>query len=186
MLQPLPTPPAAWKSVAWDFIVKLPLSKEPMTGVVYNSILVIVDRLTKYAYFLPYKEASTAEELAYIFMKTIVANHGVPDEFISDRDKLFKSKFWTILMASIGVKQKISTAFHPQTDGQSERINETLEQYLRCYVDYQQDDWVRLLPVVQFAFNSAVSETTKVLPFYTNYSFEPEVYKIPMAIESPA
>jgi hypothetical protein len=75
-----------------------------MIGVVYNSILVIVDRLTKYIYFLPYKEASIAEELAYIFIKTIIINYRVPDEFISDRDKLFKSKFWTILIASIGVK----------------------------------------------------------------------------------
>jgi hypothetical protein len=99
--------------VAWDFIVKLLPSKEPMTEVIYDSILVIINRLTKYMYFLLYKEASIAEELAYIFMKTIVANHGVPDEFISDRDKLFKSKFWTTLIALIGVNQKMLTAFHP-------------------------------------------------------------------------
>jgi hypothetical protein len=80
------------------------LFKELIIGVIYNSILVIIDRLIKYIYFLPYKEASIVEELAYIFIKTIIINHGVPDEFISDRDKLFKSKFWTILIASIGIK----------------------------------------------------------------------------------
>jgi hypothetical protein len=84
-----------------------------MTEVIYNSILVIVNRLTKYTYFLLYKEASIAEELVYIFMKTIIANHGVLDEFILDRDKLFKSKFWTIFIALIGINQKMSTAFHP-------------------------------------------------------------------------
>ena len=134
------TPSQPWKSIAWDFVVKLPLSKEPITGIEYDSILVIVDRLTKYAYMLPFSESCTAEELAYAFLKTIVANHGTPEEIISDRDKLFTSKFWTTLIALLGTKHKLSTSFHPQTDAQTERLNQTMEAYLRCYVNYQQDN----------------------------------------------
>ena len=87
------TPKGAWKAIALDFVVKLPLSREPLTKVEYDSIVVITDRMTKYGYFIPYKEASTAEDLAYTFLRTIVSNHGMPDEIISDRDKLFTSNF---------------------------------------------------------------------------------------------
>ena len=140
LLKSLPTPQGAWKSIALDFIVKLPLSKELMTNVMYDSILVITDRLTKYGHFIPYKEASDATELAYTFLKIVIANHGLPEEIISDRDKLFTSKFWKSLMAQLGANHKLSTAFHPQTDGQTERLNQTLEQYLRSYVNHQQDN----------------------------------------------
>jgi hypothetical protein len=102
----------------------------------YDSILVITDRLTKYAYMLLYKEASDAEELAYTFLRIVVANHGVPDEIISDRDKLFTSKFWTALTGLLGVKRKMSTAFYPQTDRQTERLNQTIKAYLRYYINY--------------------------------------------------
>lgn len=150
-----------------------------MTGVVYDSILVITDRLTKYGHFVPYKEASNAEELAYVFKKIVIANHGLPEEIISDRDKLFTSKFWQSLMAQLGTNHKLSTAFHPQTDGQTERLNQTLEQYLRSYVNKQQDNWVELLPLAQFAYNSAVTDTTKTSPFFANHGYNPEVYKTP-------
>lgn len=173
------TPDQPWKSIAWDFVVKLPISKEPVTHVAYDSILVITDRLTKYAYFVPYKEATNAEDLAYTFLKIVVANHGTPEEIISDRDKLFTSKFWSTLMALLGTKLKMSTSFHPQTDGQTERLNQTLEAYLRCYINYQQDNWVQLLPLAQFAYNSAEADSTKTSPFYANYGFHPEAYHTP-------
>ena len=112
-LQPIPPPDRAWKTIALDFIVKLPLSKEPLTNAVYDSILVITDKLTKYTYFLPYKEASNTEELAYTFLKTIVSQHGLPEQIISDRDKLFTAKFWKSLIAQLGVKHKLLTAYHP-------------------------------------------------------------------------
>ena len=111
----VPEPPTrAWGSTALDWITKLPLSKEPMTQTIYDSILVITDRLTKYAYFLPYIEESGAEELAYWFQKTIVSQHGLPDEITSDRDTRLTSNFWQSLMDQLGVKQKLSTAFHPR------------------------------------------------------------------------
>jgi hypothetical protein len=94
-------------------VVKLPNSKDPTTGVEYDSILVVVDRLTKFGYILPFKETYTAEDLARIFMRNIVSIHGIPTEIISDRDKLFTSKFWETLTALMGIKRKMSTAFHP-------------------------------------------------------------------------
>ena len=86
------------KSIAWDFIVKLPKSKERLTNITYNLILVITDRLTKYGYFIPYKESSNTEDLVYAFLRIVIANHGLPEEVISDRDKLFTSKLWKSLM----------------------------------------------------------------------------------------
>ena len=174
------TPSQPWKSIAMDFVVKLPLSKEQWTGREYDSILVITDRLTKYAYMVPYKESSTAEDLSQVFLRTIIANHGTPEEIISDRDKLFTSKFWTTLMALLGTKRKLSTAFHPQTDGQTERVNQTMEAYLRCYVNYKQNNWVDLLPLAQYAYNSAESEGTGVTPFFANYGYTPTAYKAPL------
>ncbi|KFY86131.1 hypothetical protein V498_07592 [Pseudogymnoascus sp. VKM F-4517 (FW-2822)] len=149
LLKSAPVPKGAWKSIALDFIVKLPLSKDPLTGIEYDSILVITERLTKYGKFVPYLEASDAEALAYTFLRVILADHGMPEEIISDRDKLFTSKFWKSLMALLGTNHKLSTAFHPQTDGQTERLNQTLEQYLRSYVNHQQDNWVQILPIAQ-------------------------------------
>lgn len=179
LLQPPSVSTRAWESIAFDFIVKLPPSKEPMTSAVFDAIWVITDRNTKYGYFVPYKESSNAKELAYAFLKVVVSQHGLPKEIISDRDKLFTSKFWSSLMNQLGLNHKMSTAFHPQTDGQTERLNQTLEQYLRSYVNKEQDNWVELLPIAQFALNSAKNETTSVSPFFANYGFEPEAYRQP-------
>jgi RNase H-like domain found in reverse transcriptase/Reverse transcriptase (RNA-dependent DNA polymerase)/Integrase zinc binding domain/Chromo (CHRromatin Organisation MOdifier) domain/Retroviral aspartyl protease len=183
-LQALPTPDRAWRSIALDFVVKLPTSTEPMTGTKFDSILVITDRLTKFGHFIPYKEATNSEELAYVFLRTIISIHGLPDEIVTDRGTTFTSKFWQSLMNQLGANHKLSTAYHPQTDGQTERLNQTLEQYLRCYVNYQQDNWVSLLPLAQFADNSAPTETTKISPFYANYGFQPEAYREPRTTTS--
>ena len=146
-----------------------------MTNAKYDSILVITEKLTKYGYFIPYKESSTTQELAYAFIRVVASQHGLPKQLISDRDKLFTSKFWKSLMQQLGVKQSLSTAFHPQTDGQTERLNQTLEQYLRCYVNYKQDNWVELLPTAQWAYNSSDNEAIGMSPFKANYGYEPEL-----------
>jgi hypothetical protein len=96
-----------------DFVVKLPLSRESWTGHKYDSILIITDRLTKYTYMVSYNKSNTTKKLSHILLRTIIANHGAPKEIISDRDKLFISKFWTTLMALMGTKRKLSSAFHP-------------------------------------------------------------------------
>ena len=150
-----------------------------MTECLFDSILVITDRLIKYGYFIPYKEATNSEDLAYIFLCHIVSTHGLPDEIISDRGTTFTSKFWQSLMQQLGANHKLSTAFHPQTDRQTEQLNQTLEQYLRCYINYQQDNWVSLLPLAQFAYNSATTETTKISPFFANYGFQLQAYRHP-------
>jgi hypothetical protein len=138
-------PRETWQDVTLDFVTKLSLSKKPITGVIYNSIIIVTDRLTKYAYFIPYFKNSLAEDLAYMFYKHIVANYGFPQRIINNRDKLFISRFWKLLMDLSEIYHKLLTAYHPQTDGQIERLNQTMEQYLRCYVNFQQDNWIKLL-----------------------------------------
>jgi transposase InsO family protein len=176
MLQQIRVPDRAWQSVSMDFIVKLPKSKEPMTGIEFDSILVIIERLTRYGIFVPYKEASTAEDLAYAINKTVIANYGLPEEWITDRDKLFTSKFWQTLMSLLGSKIKLSTSYHPQTDGITERLNQTVEIYLRKYLDDQQDDWVVYLPTAQFAYNSSNHTTTGISPHFATYGRHPTAY----------
>ena len=109
-----------WQIIAFDLITKLPSSKEPMTNAEYDSIWMITDLLTKYTYFIPFKEGSSAEQLAYMFQRIIVSMHGMPETIISDRGTTYMSKFWQTLTAQLGIKHKCSTAFHPQTDGQTE------------------------------------------------------------------
>ena len=104
----------------------------------YDVILIITDRLTKCCYFIVYNEAFTAEDLAYMFFKMIVSQHDISKEIISNRDKLFKFKFWQSLMQQIEIHHKLSTTYHSQTDGQTEKMNQTLKQYLRHYVNYRQ------------------------------------------------
>jgi hypothetical protein len=162
-----------------DFITKLPLSKDLTTGTKYNSILTVVDRLTKWSYFFLYKETWSAEQLVDVVFRHIASVHGWPKEWITDRDTKFASKFWQALMTRLGVKSKLSTAYHPQTDGQTERLNAIVEQYLRAFVNFQQDDWVVLLPAAQLAYNTTPTETTKVTPFFANFGFEPDLRQGP-------
>ena len=178
-LQPLPVPQRPWESISFDLITKLPQSREPVTRTMYDSIFVGVDRLTKFAYFLPFKEASSAEDLSYTMMRFIACNHGLPGEMVSDRGNTFVSKFWKALTARLGTNHKASTAYHPQTDGQTERINQIIETWLRCYINFEQNNWVELLPIAQLSYNSAQSESTGKSPFFLNYGFEPEAYRPP-------
>jgi IS30 family transposase len=111
-----------------------------------NSILVVVDRLTKMAHFTPCSKSITAEETTQLIMDGIVRLHGLPEEIVSDRGPQFASKFWHRLFELLGIDIRLFSAFHhPETDGQTERTNQTLEQYFRCTVNYQQDDWLDLL-----------------------------------------
>ena len=152
-----------------DFIVKLPKSKDPVTDLPYDSILVIVNRLTKYLHFIPCNETIAAKQLGYLVIDRLVRNHRLLTTFITDRDKLFTSNYWKTLVTAIGIKHKLSIAFHPQTDGQTKRINQSLEAYLRHYINYTQDNWVLLLLMAQIALNNNASEVTRVIPFYANF-----------------
>jgi hypothetical protein len=165
-----------------DFIVKLPKSKDPVTGIEYDSILTVVERITKYGYFIPFREGTDAPKTAHTVIRMIVANHGLPQEWITDRDPKFTGNFWKTMFGTLGVKSKASTAYHPQTDGQTERLNQTIEQFLRCYVNYEQDNWVALLPMAQMAYNGSKNATTGMTPHFANYGKEIEIERAPLEI----
>lgn len=170
-------PVESWEEVTMDFITKLPPSQELHSGVIYDSILVMVDRLTKYTHFVPCKATLTAEQLGFLVLDRLIRYHGIPAKIISDRDKLFTSAYWRTLVAQMGIHHKLSTAFHPETDGQTERANQTLEAYLRHYVNNAQDNWVSLLPMAQLALNNHASETTKMTPFLANYGKDVPLFR---------
>ena len=150
-----------------DFIVKLLMSHS------CNSIWVVCDRLTRAAHFVCTVEALTAPDLALLFLDRIFKYHGLPESIISDCGSVFVSQFWRELMKLINVKLKPSTAYHPQTDGLTERTNQTLKTYLRAYCSYQQDDWVDYLPLAEFAFNNLVNSSMQQTPFFANLGFHP-------------
>jgi len=135
-LEPLEVSMRPWMAISMDLIVGLPKSDG------YTKISVIVDRFSKMAHFIPLRTEEHIPEFALTFVKEIWRLHGLPESIVSDRDTRFTSKFWTSLMQLLQVKLNLSTAFHPESDGQTERVNQTLEQYLRSYCSYQQDDWV--------------------------------------------
>jgi hypothetical protein len=167
LLQPLPVPEVPWSSISMDFIVQMPRSRD------CTAILVVVDRMTKMAHFIPTVDEVDAPTTAALFMHRIVALHGLPDDIVTDRGSVFTSSFTRTFLSALGVTQNISTAFHPQTDGQTERTNATLEQYLRCFASYQQDDWFDLLPMAEFSYNNTVHATTKQTPFFALHGFHP-------------
>ncbi len=138
-LQLLLIPTYRWKDLSTDFITGLLISAD-WKGNSYDSILVIVDRLTKMVYYKPVKVMIDAPSLAEVIIVMIVRHHGVPESSVTDRGSLFTSKFWSSLCYFLGIKGKLSTAFHPQTDGQTKRQNSTMEAYLRVFVNWEQDD----------------------------------------------
>lgn len=181
LLQPLPIPHRPWSSVSMDFITDLPLSNS------FDSIFVVVDRLTKMAHFIPCKKTSSSEDTARFFLDNIYRYHGLPDDIISDRGTQFVSKFWKSLFEILKVDIKLSSAFHPQTDGQTERVNQVLEQYLRCTINYQQDDWIEYLPFAEFAYNNTLHASTQQTPFFANYGYHPKLDLLnPVANNNPA
>jgi hypothetical protein len=167
LLEPLPIPDTPWSSIGMDFIVKLPVSHG------FDSILVFVCRRTKQAHFVPCNEAIDAVGTANLFLNNIFKLHGLPASIVSDRGPQFKSLFWKAVTSVLGIKLKLSSAYHPQTDGQTERTNQTLEQYLRCFINYQQDNWVDLLPLAEFSYNNASSSSSNISPFFANYGYHP-------------
>jgi hypothetical protein len=153
-----------WERITMDFITKL-----PKTSTGYDTIWVIVDRLTKSAHFLPIKETDEMNTLAQIYLKEIVSRHGVPISIISDRDSRFTSHFWKSLQKALGTKLDMSTAYHPQTDGQSERTIQTLEDMLRaCVIDFGKG-WDKHLPLAEFSYNNSYHTSIKAAPFEALY-----------------
>ena len=163
-LQQPEIPTWKWERITMDFITKL-----PKTSSGYDSIWVIVDRLTKSAHFIPIKETYKMEQLTRLYVKEIVSRHGAPISIISDRDGRFTSNFWQSLQDASGTNLDMSTAYHPQTDGQSERTIQTLEDMLRaCIIDFGKG-WDTHLPLVEFSYNNSYHTSIQAAPFEALY-----------------
>jgi hypothetical protein len=157
-----------------DFIEQLPPSSSG-----YTAILVIIDRLSKQAIFTPTHDTITSPELAKLFLLHVFSKHGVPAHVTSDRGTEFVSHFFRSLGKALDMRLHFTSGHHPEGDGQTERANQTLEQYLRIYCTYQQDNWSDLLPLAEFAYNNAPSATTGVSPFFANKGYHPNISVYP-------
>ena len=137
--------------------------------------MVVVDRFTKMAHFIALEQNPTAKNVAYVFLREVWKLHGLPTEIISDMHAKFSGEFWESLCKSLNIKRRMSTAYHPQTDQQleTEWTTQVLEGYLRNFVNYDQNDWYQLLPLVEHAYNNSVTNAHGMSPFYANYGFHP-------------
>lgn len=161
---PLEIPEWKWEHVTMDFVAGLPKTRSGC-----DMIWVIVDRLTKSAHFLPVSSETPLDKLVNVYMENIVSLHGVPVSIVSDRDSRFTSKFWTAFQEAIGTELRLSTAYHPQTDGQSERTIQTLEDMLRaCVLDFK-GSWDGMVKLMEFSYNNSYHSAIDMAPFEALY-----------------
>jgi len=165
-LRPNQIPERPWQHISVDFITKLPVSKG------HDLILVVCNRFSKMSHFMATTEKMTAEGLARLFRDNVWKLHGLLESVISDRGLQFLAGMTSELNKMLGIKTKLSMAYHPKTDRQTERTNQELEQYLRMYVNHRQNNWAKWLAMVEFTFNNKVHTATKTLPFQVNYGRE--------------
>ena len=165
----MPIPSRPWESVGMDFV-------GPFTEVEgFDYVLLVICRLTAMVHLLPMWTNASAKDIAGIFVKEVVRLHGIPESIVSDRDTKFTSQFWVELSKILGQRLLMSSSYHPQMDGSSERAIQTMSQILRSLVNDYQDNWRSQLPMVEFAMNSAVSESTGYSPFESNYRWMPRM-----------
>ena len=170
LLQPIPTPEQRFHTWTMDMITQLPRTKQG-----HDAIVVFVEKFIKLAHYIPTTTDITAPRLATLFIDNIVRLHGLPSNIISDRDPRFTSLFWKSLWKQLGTQLSMSTAFHPQSDGQTERQNRTLEQSLRAYTDYKQDDWDEHLSLIELAHNNSIQASTGYTPMFLNTGQHPRM-----------
>jgi hypothetical protein len=168
LLQPLEVPRRKWQSMSMDLITGL-----PRTRAGHDAIWVAVDRLSKCAHFAATTTNADAKDIAELLRTRVYVNHGSPLEIVSDRDPRFTAKFSQALFELTGCRSALSTAFHPQTDGQTERVNRILEDYLRHYVGPRQTDWDKHLPEAEFAYNNSWQASINTTPFRLTYGQDP-------------
>jgi len=173
---PLPPPSRPSEGDTMHFVTDLPET----TASGCTGILVIVDRLRKMAIYLPCRKDNATPELAQLLSEPGICKRGVPDNIVTNRGKESTSRFWNRVCSHLGFNHRLSTAFHPQTDGQMERQNRTLEQYVRAFSNYEQDNWVELLPSAEFASNNSVHHSMRMTPFWANC-----YYHLPMQFKTP-
>ncbi|KAA8495820.1 Transposon Ty3-I Gag-Pol polyprotein [Porphyridium purpureum] len=165
-LKPLSIPEGPWVDISMDFVTELPRSEGSC-----DAIMTVVDRFSKMALFIPTRKDLTAKRCADLFVKHVVSRFGYPKSIVSDRDPLFTSTFWQQLSKRVGMKLAMSTANHPQTDGQTERVNRVIREMLKLMAT--NSGWVRDLPLYEFAYNSAPSSATGFAPFKVVYGRDP-------------
>ncbi|KAF8749822.1 hypothetical protein RHS01_09855 [Rhizoctonia solani] len=165
--QPLELPSRPWQHLSYDMIVDLPKDGN------HDSILVIVDSFTKYGIFVKCSKKLKAPELAELFLEHIWKRHGMPEKTVSDRGRVFNNKFLWALYKRLGIDPHFSSAYHPQSDGQTERVNPSIKHFLRAYSGVNQRDWTKWLPMAEFAYNNAVHSSTGKTPFKALYGWEP-------------
>jgi hypothetical protein len=168
-LHPLQIPDRRWESVSLDLITDLPITKKG-----HDAVVVFVDRLSKMVHVAACTKTVTAERLAELFEQEVFKHHGIPKDIVSDRDVRFQSDFWKSFNDKLAIKLNMSTAKHPQTDGQTERANGILEDTLRHFVGPYQTNWDEYLAVAEFAMNNAWSQSTQTTPFMLNYGQHPD------------
>lgn len=172
LLQPLPIPEFAWTHISMDFIEGLPTSQNK------DLILVVVDRFTKYAHFIAMKHPISVQSVTKAFTDNVFKLHGLPTVMVTDRDRIFTSKLWQDLFKSLGVTLHFSTSYHPQTDGQTERVNQCLENYFRCMAFQHPKKWNNWLAHAEWWYNTSFHTSLKMTPFHALYGRPP-----PMIVE---
>ena len=168
LLQPLEIPMQRWERVSMDFVTHLPRTQQK-----HDALLVVVDYLTKMLILRPTHSSATAVDTARLFVDSVVRRHGLPRAIVSDRDTKFTSTFWREVSKVMGTTLAMSSGYHPQTDGQTERANRTIEEMLRAYVGKRQDDWDERLGMIEFAYNNSVHSSTGFTPFFLCYGRHP-------------
>jgi transposase InsO family protein len=167
LLKPLPVPDHPWTSISMDLITQLPLADN------YDAILVIIDQFTKMGHFIPTNGNITSQGIMKLLFDNVISKHGSPTDIVTDRATIFTSRYMKTICEGLHIKQNLSTAYHPQTDGQTERLNSILEQYLRCYINYNQDNWHEYLTMAEFSYNNSVQISINDSPFYALYGYHP-------------
>jgi hypothetical protein len=167
MLQPLPIPSQAWSVVSLDFIEGLPRSNN------HNAILVVIDKFSKYAHFVPLTHPFTALQIAQVYFNQVYKLHGLPSAIISDRDRIFTSNLWQELFKLSDTQLLMSTSYHPQTDGQTERLNQCLETFLRCAMHASPGKWFQWLPLAEYWYNTTYHSALGHSPFEVLYGHPP-------------
>lgn len=168
LLQPLAVPDERWQVVSMDFVTGLPRTRQG-----YDAIYVFVDKFSKMVHLAACRKTCSAAQAAHLFQSNVIKLHGTPEALLSDRDTRFTGTYWKAMCDALKIKSKLSTAYHPQTDGQTERTNKTVEEVLRNLISNGNKEWDLLLPSVEFAINNAKSASSGFSPFFLNYGINP-------------